>query len=196
MTDVEEYDDLPGPTLLKRTLGMQNKHHSRYIGATGGLEPCLGIYGEAQLTEGVLRRVSPDDAFLILPDENTQNYADEVDDSDAIEAVVRPHGSKLIALYFRIVHPSFPVLHKEVYLEKYSRSHREFPPSLLAAVYLMGLKYWTYDDELSGLPKPNVEQLEALAKKTFRDTIHRPKLGTVQSGLLLSQRQGTSLSHI
>jgi hypothetical protein len=28
-TGVEEYDDLEGPSLLKKTLGLQNKHHSR-----------------------------------------------------------------------------------------------------------------------------------------------------------------------
>jgi len=28
-TGVEEYDDLDGPSLLKKTLGLQNKHHSK-----------------------------------------------------------------------------------------------------------------------------------------------------------------------
>jgi hypothetical protein len=190
---VEEYDDLEGPSLLKRTLGLQNKNHSQYVGATRGLEPALlgelsvSARSEVNLTHGSLRRVSSTEAFLLLPDPGTQGYEDELDDLDAIEAIIKPHGKALVDLYFRIVFPSFPILHKEVYLEKYSRSYREFSPPLLAAVYLLALQYWTYDDSLSNEKKPDVVDLEKLARKALGDTIHRPKLSTVQAGLLLLQ---------
>lgn len=201
-TGVEEYDDLDEPTLLKKTLGLQNKHHSQYIGATRGLEPALLgplLYkegGEIPLTNSALRRVSSRDAFLVLPDPETQGYSEELDDLDAIEAIIRPHGKALVDLYFRIVFPSFPILHKEVYLEKYARSYREFSPPLLAAVYLLALQYWTYDDTLSSSTKPNVEELEKLARKALRDTIHRPKLSTVQAGLLLLQHTDTDSAEL
>lgn len=165
---MEEYDDLDGPSLLKKTLGLQNKHHSQYVGATRGLEPDLlgqlPVTGkrEVQLTHGSLRRVSSTEAFLLLPDPNTQGYSDELDDLDAIEAIIKPHGKPLVDIYFRIVHPSYPILHKEVYLEKYSRSYREFSPPLLAAVYLLALQYWSYDDKLSNSSKPDVQELEKL----------------------------------
>ncbi len=71
---------------------------------------------------------------MTLPDEGTAHYQDENDDLDSIEAIVSPNGKALINLYFRIVHPSFPVLHKKVDLEKYERNHREFSPAILAAV--------------------------------------------------------------
>ena len=199
---VEEYDDLDGPSLLKRTLGLQNQNHSQYVGASRGLEPNLlgklSISGrsEVQNTFGSLRRVSSTEAFLLLPDPGTQGYEDELEDLDAIEAVVRPHGKALIDLYFRIVFPSFPILHKEVYLEKYSRSYREFSPPLLAAVYLLALQYWTYDDALSGATKPDMEDLEKLARKALGDTIHRPKLSTVQAGLLLLQHTDTDSAEL
>ncbi len=192
-TGVEEYDDLDGPSLLKKTLGLQNKHHSQYIGATRGLEPSLlgrlSAHGKSEvpLAEGSLRRVSSTEAFMLRPDPGTQNYPDELDDLDTIEAIVKPHGKSLVDIYFRIVFPSFPVLHKEVYLEKYNRSYREFSPPLLAAVYLLALQYWSYDDQLSKLKKPDVIELEKMARKALRDTIHRPKLSTVQAGLLLLQ---------
>ncbi|RDW77115.1 hypothetical protein BP6252_05168 [Coleophoma cylindrospora] len=201
-TGVEEYDDLDGPSLLKKTLGLQNKHHSRYVGATSSLEPALlgetGLPGvdEIQLTGSTLRRVSSKEAFTLLPDPETQGYSDELDDLDAIESIVKPHGKSLIDLYFRIVFPSFPILHKEVYLEKYSRSYREFSPPLLGAVYLLALQYWTYDDRLSSLTKPNVQKLEELARKALRDTIHRPKLSTVQAGLLLLQHTDTDSAEL
>ncbi|RFU27057.1 hypothetical protein B7463_g9279, partial [Scytalidium lignicola] len=201
-TGVEEYDDLDEPTLLKKTLGLQNKHHSQYIGATRGLEPALlGSFfykekDEIPLSHGTLRRVSSHEAFLVLPDPETQGYSEELDDLDAIEAIIRPHGKALVDLYFRIVFPSFPILHKEVYLEKYARSYREFSPPLLAAVYLLALQYWTYDDKLSRHTKPDVETLEKLARKALRDTIHRPKLSTVQAGLLLLQHTDTDSAEL
>ncbi|KAA8627145.1 nitrogen regulatory protein OTam [Pyrenophora tritici-repentis] len=104
--------------------------------------------------------------------------------------VVAPHGSALIRLFFRIVHPSFPILHKKVFLEKYDRTHREFSPPLLAAVYLLALNWWSYSSELSLLQKPDVSHLEKLAMKSLSNISHRPKLSTIQAGLLLLQRPG------
>jgi hypothetical protein len=199
---VEEYDDLEGPSLLKKTLGLQNKHHSQYVGATRGIEPALlgplvtGENDVVQLTGATLRRVSSTEAFLLLPDPGTQGYSDELDDLDAIEAIVKPHGKALVDMYFRIVFPSFPILHKEVYLEKYSRSYREFSPPLLASVYLLALHYWSYDEELSKSTKPDVKALEKLARKALGDTIHRPKLSTVQAGLLLLQHTDTDSAEL
>lgn len=201
-TGVEEYDDLDGPSLLKRTLGLQNKNHSQYIGATRGLEPSLlgklSVSGksEVRIAHGTLRRVGSSEAFLLLPDPETQGYPEELDDLDAIEAIVSPHGKSLVDLYFRIVFPSFPILHKEVYLEKYSRSYKEFSPPLLAAVYLLALQYWTYDDRLNNSTKPNMQELEKLARKALGDTIHRPKLSTVQAGLLLLQHTDTDSAEL
>jgi hypothetical protein len=75
-----------------------------------------------------------------------------------------------------------------VYLEKYERTHREFSPPLLAAVYLLALNWWSYSSELALLPKPDVSRLEKLALKTMGNIVHRPKLSTIQAGLLLLQR--------
>ena len=119
-------------------------------------------------------------------------YEDEIEDLDAIENTVAPHGRALIDLYFRIIHPSFPILHKKVYLEKYERSHREFSPALLAAVYILATTYWTYSPELSRSSVPNVVFLEKLALKAMNYAVHRPKLSTVEAGLLLLQRSSRS----
>jgi len=94
----------------------------------------------------------------------------------------------LIRLFFRIVHPSFPILHKNVFLEKYERTHREFSPPLLAAVYLLALNWWSYSSELALQSKPDVSHLESLTMRSFSNIIHRPKLSTIQAGLLLLQR--------
>lgn len=192
---VEEYDDLEGPSLLKKTLGLQNKHYSQYVGATRGIEPSLlgsiaigtSETDVVQLADSTLRRVSSTEAFLLFPDPGTQGYSDELEDLDAIEGIVEPHGKALVDMYFRIVFPSFPIIHKEVYLEKYGRSYREFSPPLLASVYLLALHYWSYEEELNASTKPDMKRLEKLARKALADTIHRPKLSTVQAGLLFLQ---------
>lgn len=68
--------------------------------------------------------------------------------------------------------------------------------SLLAAVYLLALQYWSYDDQLSKTTKPDVQELEKLARKALGDTIHRPKLSTVQAGLLLLQHTDTDSAEL
>ncbi|KAH7139222.1 nitrogen regulatory protein OTam [Dendryphion nanum] len=192
---IDNYADLKGPSLLKKTLGLQNHRHSRLIGLTSQYEQLLLEIGDYHEKEEVpiglsaLRKVNQlDTAFILSPDRGTTNHEEDIPDLDAIETLVAPHGQALIHLYFRIVHPSFPVLHKKVFLEKYQRTHREFSPPLLAAVYILALNWWSYSTELALLPKPDVPQLEKLAFKTISNIIHRPKLSTIQAGLLLLQR--------
>lgn len=171
---------------------MQKSRHALLIGGTSEFEECLislcalDSKDEYELSQNVsFRRVANNTTFLVYPDVNTS-----ADNSalDKIEDIVAPNGSALINLYFRIVHPSFPILHKRVFLEKYSRSYREFSPPLLAAVYALACTWWSYSPELSGKEKPDVQALEDIARKTLQDCIASPKLSTVQAGLLLLQR--------
>lgn len=191
---IEEMANFGGPTLLKRTLGLQDDRFSQYIGPTTDFEPSLinlstfDPHDESLLARGTLRKVSEQDTFLLLPDQNTPGYEHIIQDIDEIERIVAPHGRKLVNLYFRIVHPAFPIIQKNVFYEKYERSPREFSPPLLAAMYILAINWWDQDDELSHLPKPNVRDLERLVRTTLADAMCRPKLSTVQAGLLLSQR--------
>jgi hypothetical protein len=192
---IEDYANIQGPSLLKKTLGLQQNRHARLIGSTSEYEHViLELYQETEKPDvatgnSTLRRVNDTNtAFILALDAATQNHQDDIPDLDAIETIVAPHGQALIHLYFRIVHPSFPILHKKVYLEKYERTHREFSPPLLAAVYLLALNWWSYSSELALLPKPDIHRLETLALKTMGNIIHRPKLSTIQAGLLLLQR--------
>ncbi|KAL2162063.1 hypothetical protein VTH06DRAFT_7848 [Thermothelomyces fergusii] len=183
-----------GPTLLKRTLGLQEDRYSQYIGPTTDFEPSLinlspfDPHDESLLARGTLRRVSDHDTFLLLPDHNTPGYDRILEDADEIEKIVAPHGRKLIDLYFRVVHPAFPILQKGVFLEKYERSHREISPPLLAAIYILAINWWEHSEDLSSLPRPNVGALERLVRTTLADAMYRPKLSTIQAGLILSQR--------
>ncbi|KAG9233883.1 fungal-specific transcription factor domain-containing protein [Amylocarpus encephaloides] len=191
---IEDMANIGGPIQLKRTLGLQNDRYSQYIGPTTDFEPSLidlspfDPQDESLLSRGTLRKVSDLETFLMLPDYNTPGHEHEVDDVDAIENIVSPHGPALLELYFRIIHPNFPILQKAVFFEKYNRSYQEFSPPILAAVYILAINWWDHSDELANLPKPDLRELERLARVTLADCMYRPKLSTVQAGLLLSQR--------
>lgn len=198
---INDYSTFRGHSLLKKTLGL-NPRGSTYVGTSSVLD-----YGflahlpfdrrdEAELSSGaLLRRVAPDAVFRLDYDRSNVEINKEIMRSvDDIERIVAPHGQALLDLYFRIVHPSFPILHKKVFLEKYSRTHRELSPPLLAAVYCLALNWWSYDPELAQLPKPDADRLAQIAHKTFSDVIMLPKISTVQAGLLLLQRRQDSSS--
>ena len=191
---MEEYDALPeGSTLLKRTLGLQNSHHSQYLGINNPLN--VYILGRNIVPESAtrptgaiqVRFVHPLHAFRILPDADTVGHALESSILNSIERAVEGHGPDLVSLYFRVIHPAFPILHKEVFLEKYARSYREFAPPLLAAVYLLASGYWDYSDVLASKPKPDMKALKQLAVDSLHHALQRAKLSTIQACLLISQ---------
>lgn len=191
---VHDYALMRGPSLLKRTLLLQYPRLLFYIGPTLVLDARL--FHRAQLDKVdlvqllptvLLRRVADLVQFTLRDDYTDDLYHQTEQDVDAVERLVLPHGLVLVDLYFRIIHPSFPILHKKVFLEKYLRTHREFLAPLLLAVYVLAIQWWDYDPRLSQHPRPNVAALHQLAVRTFRDVIERPKLLAVQAGLLLLQ---------
>ncbi|RDA91005.1 hypothetical protein CP533_3118 [Ophiocordyceps camponoti-saundersi (nom. inval.)] len=185
---------LDGPAMLRRTLGLQTDRYSQYIGPTTDFEPSLinlsafDPHDESLLSRGVLRKVSDDDTFLMLADRETPGFDRIVRDSDAIEAVVAPHGRALIDLYFDVVHPAFPIIEKHIFMQKYGSSHRDLSPPILAAVYILAINWWDQCENLAVLPRPDVRELERLVRSTLQDDMNRPRLSTIQAGLLLSQR--------
>ncbi|KAE9375089.1 hypothetical protein N431DRAFT_334802 [Stipitochalara longipes BDJ] len=190
---INDYTSLQGPSLLKQTLGLQNRQHGQYLGQTSeydvrliNLSPFNGR-GEYVSTPGTLRRVSHHNHFLMKL-ESQAEIDDELANLDLVESIVQPHGRALVDLYFRIIHPSFPIMNKKVFLEKYERTYREFTPPILAAVYILALNWWSYTPELVNLPMPDIQKLEKLAPQMMSAVLNRPKLSTVQAGLLLLQR--------
>lgn len=78
------------------------------------MRPYDQIRAENSTEGGSFRKVAHNTYFQQVPDVESADYARDVEVLDAIEAIVHPHGEALIKLYFRIVHPSFPILHKKV----------------------------------------------------------------------------------
>lgn len=195
-------------SLLKKTLSLQFPRSSFYVGPTSYLYD-VNLFNYIINTRALrdsksqgsskieqinldsttsLRKVTGQTQFLLRDDQSPMSYQSMSNDVDAIEKYIAPHGQILIDLYFRIIHPSYPILHKKVFLEKYSRTHREFSAPLLAAVYVLAVQWWEYDPQLNKFPKPDINSILKIGLNNFLTEISkRPKLSAVQAGLLLLQ---------
>ncbi|KAK4652522.1 Fungal specific transcription factor [Podospora pseudocomata] len=184
------------PSLLDQALGLHRTTHFKYIGSSSPqqekLVDIIHQVGPSQdcLTGTKFRRVAHHVTFLSKPDHDAPLSNDTDRDLEAIESLVSPHGRGLVDLYFGTVHPSYPILHKGVFMEKYKRSYTEFSPPLLAAVYLLAMDWWEFDRKLSSQAKPDTGALSQWATKALTDVMHRPKLSSAQAALLLLQRAG------
>jgi Fungal specific transcription factor domain len=147
--------------------------------------PITSSSDEYKLSETIsLRRISTAELFLLTDDPGVERDAKEV---DKIQSLVQGCGDHLVKLYFRIVHPSFPILHKGLWLEKFHRSTYELSPPLLAAVYLIALNWRNYSP--IALPAIDENALDEIAQQSLASVLSRPRLSTVQAGLLLLQRR-------
>lgn len=179
---------------LGETLGLQRRQHSRYIGLSSPFDSLLiglsqfDTRNESAFDLGTLRRVNDHECFIMLPDENTQDYSGEVDALSQVEQLIHPHGPALLDLYFQVVHPNFPIIQKHLFVERYRSGDRSFSPALLAGMYILALNWWSFNPNLVKYSKPDAARLEAIAMKSLTVAMERPKLSTVQAGLLLLQR--------
>ncbi|OKL62681.1 hypothetical protein UA08_01346 [Talaromyces atroroseus] len=197
--------DYPEESILTKTLGLEKSRFSELVGTGGEYDRHLlaKSHGGTLATSGIvgpstMRNVGDNAFFQMTPDAEVslslrrEDIWNEVTVED-VEALVHPHGATLIRLYFRIVHPSFPILHKNVFLEKYNRTYHEITPHLLAAVYALAVCWWSYDPDLLLHEKINEAALVKVAHQAVQDAIHRPRLNTIQAGLLLLQRRRNPL---
>lgn len=134
-----------------------------------------------------VRKVDSNSCFLLREDYTVDSPMRILKELEAIETIVRPYGPILVSMYFKFVHPFYPILHKKVFLEKYDRSYKEVSSPLLSSVYLLALELWDNEPSLIDKPKPNSKLLYQLARNCFADVLQRPKLTAVQAGLLLLQ---------
>lgn len=183
------------PPLLRGSPSPQHQfpRSSFYVGPTSVYDVNLVKHvkldhiDQIQLSPTVaLRKVAPNAQFILRDNFNQRLYLKQEQEIDLVERMIYPHGRVLIDIFFKFIHPYFPILHEKVFLEKYSRSYRELTAPLLASIYSLALQRWEFHPKLIGFPKPDVtEQLNEIAYRTFFDMIERPKLSMVQTGLLI-----------
>ncbi|KAF4549747.1 Fungal specific transcription factor domain-containing protein 17 [Elsinoe fawcettii] len=108
---------------------------------------------------------------------------------DAIEQCVQPHGLRLVNLFFRNVHPAYPVVCREAFTRAYLKTYRNIAPPLLGAVYLAALQRWAYDTDLAVHDPPDARILRQLTLDAIQRCYHAPHLWSIQAVLLLLQCQ-------
>lgn len=186
------------PSTVDESLSLQRHRHCKYLGQTTALDAALigvGSFDDKNETAsrvGTLRQVTATEYFSIHADADVPIPDDEARALAEIDATVGPHGPALIDIYFRNVHPSYPIIQKKVFLERLRRGDRQFNPPLLASMYLLALGWWSHDNVLLQHPKPDMARLEYIAITSLMIAMQRPKISAVQAGLLLLQRSKSS----
>lgn len=182
------------PPPVDKSLGRQQDHYCKYLGPTTTLDASLIGFGafddrnETASVTGTLRQVSDTEFFSVHADADVSLLDQETRALDEIEATVGEYGLALINIYSRKVHPIYPILQKNALSGRKKHGNRQCSASLLAAMYLLALQWWSSEPELSRHAKPDVHRLEQIAFTSLTVAMQRPKISVVQAGLLLSQR--------
>ncbi|SPO07409.1 related to DAL81 - transcriptional activator for allantoin and GABA catabolic genes [Cephalotrichum gorgonifer] len=186
------------------SLGESQTRFAELYGLGSDMEPVLMLHRpydpvtqEFSLETHAIRRVLAKDGgevdypltFHMVSDKRALEHDPNYSRVDAIEACVRPHGPGLVELFWRHVHPCYPILHKDVFMENYRVSYRRIAPALLGGVYLSALRWWSYNPELSIQSMPDAVLLRKLLKEAIATSYHRPRLSSIQAVLLLLQCQ-------
>lgn len=165
---------------------------TQHIGMTTELEPALlehlplDEYDEFTVHASRLRRCADDGTFMRVV--NTVPVGDSQAVSlDAIESLVAPYGATLIEKFFDHVHPSFPILMEDAFRQSY-RERRQLSPLLLAAVYVLTLKFVDVGATSTSARRPDAARLESTALKLLIESLPFPSISTIQAGLLLTQK--------
>ncbi|WPH02487.1 Hypothetical protein R9X50_00535100 [Acrodontium crateriforme] len=193
----------PAPPIRKlfhvdESLSLQRHRHCKLLGQTTALDASLiglGNFNDKNETAanlGTLRQVTDNEYFSIHADADVPVPDDEARALAEIESTVGRHGPALIDVYFRNVHPSYPIIQKPAFLDRHRSGDRQFNPPLLAAMYLCAIVWWEREPSLSSSPKPDVARLEYIAISSLTVAMQRPKISAVQAGLLLLQRSKAS----
>jgi hypothetical protein len=177
---------------------LQTYQLSQHIGRTTEIEPLLLDHlpldqnDESRLHNGRVRKYGDDGTFMkVLDGDRTQAEVQAIALNE-IESIVSPHGADLIHTFFSFVHPTFPIL-SEAEFRDLHKSRKRIDAILLCSVYILALNWWDVSGPVASR-KPDVNRLESIAASLLPNALFRPRISTIQAGLLLSQRPHMSNS--
>ncbi|PTB50692.1 hypothetical protein M431DRAFT_94416 [Trichoderma harzianum CBS 226.95] len=124
--------------------------------------------------------------FLLLENENP-DFTNEAKQSasDGTERLVWPYGERLIRLYFKHVHPIYPVVTKGRFLAQYKSNRMKIPASLRGAIYGLACVFWDRDPTIKEACPFQQHQCIDHAHEALRREHENPTLFSLQAGLLL-----------
>lgn len=197
-------DDEPAAKALEYSLEDGKDLTAHFIGLSGEQDTDLlasiryNVLNETSFVEFNIRKVFPGDRshqkppihFSMLHDafpERDQRAKRSA--SDAIEHHVRGHGDALLRLYFRFIHPLFPILSKARILKNYVNDKLSIPASLRGAIYGLACAFWDQDQTLRGLLPVTQPELFEYSHVALNRELDSPKLSTLQACLLVLHEQ-------
>ncbi|KAK1246026.1 hypothetical protein MKX07_005095 [Trichoderma sp. CBMAI-0711] len=124
--------------------------------------------------------------FLLLENENP-GFTNEAKQaaSDGTERLVWPYGERLVRLYFKHVHPIYPVVTKARFLRQYKANRMRIPASLRGAIYGLACVFWDRDPTVTEPCPFQQHQCIDHAHEALRREHENPNLFSLQAGLLL-----------
>ncbi|KAM3468007.1 hypothetical protein MY5147_008363 [Beauveria neobassiana] len=139
-----------------------------------------------QVYPGSSQSNDPPVHFLLLENE-VPEYTNRPkrEASLAIESRVYPYGPNLVRLYFKYVHPVYPVVSKVRFLRLYNSSKEKIPASLRGAIYALATVFWNRDPSLKGPCPWEQHELHTQAQSSLRCELENPNLANLQACLLL-----------
>ncbi|KAJ9203542.1 transcriptional regulator family: Fungal Specific TF [Paecilomyces variotii] len=173
---------------------------NQHIGMTTELEPALLEHlpldqnDETLLATSRVRKFAEDGVFMRLLDVPPSAVSLSVS-VDTVENMVAPYGPTLVEKYFQRVHPTFPILIEDAFRQAY-RSRRGLSPLLLAAVYVIALKFVDLGSGSQPARRPDANRLESTAMKLLNEALPRANIAAMQAGLLLMQRSNLNTSSL
>ncbi|KAH8820524.1 fungal-specific transcription factor domain-containing protein [Xylogone sp. PMI_703] len=215
------------PGVRIRSLDSQSCRSSRFIGETGESNPYLLRHyhydqnDECTISKVTYRRIptssstqnnefqndkgDPPVVFMLADDSLARKGEPRVEDDvftkareDIASMFTEAEALRLIGLYFRFIHPYFPILAKSSFYSMGILSPavlHTLPLSLLSAMYATALPFVLYDDLLATTivhSPPPAAQLFRISWLAVTQELHTPGLATLQACLLLLQRAPTN----
>ncbi|KAH7074988.1 fungal-specific transcription factor domain-containing protein [Paraphoma chrysanthemicola] len=184
---VQPLEGIPGRTA--HSMGLTAEQDSQLLSTFRSV-----IFSERDEIDANIVQVFAGDSYSQAPPVHFMLLQDEFPDhtnqamqkaSDAIEAIVGPHALLLVRIYFKHIHPAYPIISKVRFLHHFSFSKEAIPASLRGAVYALASAFWEVDSSQHG-PCPFAQhELVTLAQDSLRRELEAPNIYKLQACLLL-----------
>ncbi|KNG81204.1 hypothetical protein ANOM_010168 [Aspergillus nomiae NRRL 13137] len=102
---------------------------------------------------------------------------------EIVMQVIQPYTDELVRLYFEEIHPAFPLLDEQLFMELYKAGDK-LSPVLVCYFFSVSLVLWHHSPMLRQFPKPDVYFIWNLAVEALQQDFLAPALSTMYSVLL------------
>ncbi|KAF7950360.1 hypothetical protein EAE96_007647 [Botrytis aclada] len=114
---------------------------------------------------------------------------------EILEQILGPNVREVVNLYFRHIHPSFPIIDEHNFNQLYSKGDKSLSPALICDILASALVYWRRSPNLKQFPVPDQRYCWNLAVESLQGDFLAPGLSTLYAALLdLSGRPVISIT--